>query len=75
MALVIAAIGFSVVEPMSLMTPLSMAGRTLSDCDLDQRWHSSSSRKLSRPYSLRLPSALSITSRTSFTPLVTAFSL
>ena len=70
-----AAMGFSVVEPISLMVPFSMAGSMLSDCALDQRWHSSKSRKLSRPYISRASRAFLTISRTSDTPEVTAFSL
>ena len=44
MAGVMLTMGFSVVEPMKRMRPLSMAGKMLSLCALDQRWHSSSSR-------------------------------
>ena len=36
--------GFSVVEPIKRTMPFSIAGRMESDCDLLQRWHSSSRR-------------------------------
>ena len=44
MAVVIAIMGFSVVEPMKRIVPFSIAGSIESDCALLQRWHSSSSR-------------------------------
>ena len=67
--------GFSVVEPMKRMVPPSMAGRMLSLCALLQRWHSSSSRYVAWPveHTAFLAPPCS-TSRTSATPLVTAFS-
>ena len=48
-ALLMAEVGFSVVEPIKRIVPRSMAGRMESDCAFDQRWHSSSSRYVGRP--------------------------
>ena len=44
MAGVIEAYGFSVVEPMKIIVPCSMAGSSESLCVLLKRWHSSSMR-------------------------------
>lgn len=67
--------GFSVVAPIRVTIPCSTAPRSESCCDLEKRWISSINSIgdiwLKNLWLL----ALSITSRTSFTPLVTALSV
>ena len=64
--------GFSVVEPMNLMTPFSMAGRMVSLWARVHRWHSSNSTMVATPYSRRSLSAWSMMARISLTPVETA---
>ena len=64
--------GFSVVAPISVSVPSSTAGSSASCCDLEKRWISSRNRIVPRSCSPRRWRARSITSRTSFTPAVTA---
>ena len=65
--------GFSVVAPTSTMVPFSTAPRRASCCALLKRWISSIKR-MGAPFCWKreLPRAFSNTSRTSFTPAVTA---
>ena len=64
--------GFSVVAPMSVSVPSSTAGSRASCCDFEKRWISSRNRIVPCPCSPSRWRARSITSRTSFTPAVTA---
>ena len=66
--------GFSVVAPMSVSVPSSTAGSSASCWALENRWISSRNRIVPWPCSPRRWRARSITSRTSFTPAVTALS-
>ena len=67
--------GFSVVAPISVTTPFSTAPRSESCCDLEKRWISSMKSIGDAELKKRPLRARSITSRTSFTPLVTALSV
>ena len=67
--------GFSVVAPMRVTMPLSTAPRSESCCDLLKRCISSMKRMGDASLKKRPFWAFSITSRTSFTPLVTALSV
>ena len=67
--------GFSVVEPIKIISPLSIAGSKLSLCALLNLWHSSSKRYVLLPYILKVFLPSSITFLTSATPEVTAFNL
>jgi hypothetical protein len=64
--------GFSVVAPMSVITPSSTAGRSASCWLLLKRWTSSRKRMVPLPSSSSRARAAAITSRTSFTPAVAA---
>ncbi len=64
--------GFSVVAPMSTSKPSSTWGRSASCCVRLKRWTSSRNRIVPRPCSPMRARARSATSRTSFTPAVTA---
>ena len=67
--------GFSVVAPISVTIPFSTAPNNESCCDFENRWISSINN-IGDASLKNLPfCALSITSRTSFTPLVTAESV
>ena len=76
-------LGFSVVAPMSVIVPSSTAPSRLSCCDLEKRCISSMNRighllslgAKSPLFMAALCLAFSITSLTSFTPLVTALSV
>ena len=67
--------GFSVVAPIKVMAPVSTAARMESCCDFEKRWISSMNRIGLCWLKKRLVLAFSITSRTSFTPLLTAESV
>ena len=67
--------GFSVVAPISVTVPCSTAPSSESCCDLLKRWISSMNSIGLACEKKRLLLARSITSRTSFTPLVTALSV
>ena len=67
--------GFSVVAPIRVTTPVSTAPNRESCWDLLNRWISSMNRMGLACEKKRLLLAFSITSRTSFTPEVTALSV
>ena len=67
--------GFSVVAPISVTVPFSTAPNRESCCDLLNRWISSINRIGLDCEKKRLLLARSITSRTSFTPEVTALNV
>ena len=64
--------GFSVVAPMSTMSPASTRGRNASCCALLNRWISSMKTMVRRPVARRIRSASLITSRISLMPASTA---
>ena len=66
--------GFSVVAPMRVTRPVSTPGSSASCCDFENRWTSSRNRIVPCPRSPRRWRARSSTSRTSFTPALTALS-
>ncbi|CDE85372.1 unknown [Coraliomargarita sp. CAG:312] len=63
--------GFSVVAPINIMLPFSTNGKNASCCALLNRWISST-KSIVLPPKLPFCSALCITERISFIPLVTA---
>jgi hypothetical protein len=65
-------LGFSVVAPISVMTPFSTQGRNASCCARLNRWISSQNRIVPRPSYLSRSSACLMISRTRATPSVTA---
>ena len=65
-------LGFSVVAPMKVTSRFSTAGSSASCCDLEKRCTSSMNRTVSVPSPTSLRRARASTSRTSFTPDVTA---
>ena len=64
--------GFSVVAPISTMSPASTRGRKASCCALLNRWISSTKTIVRRPVERRSRSASAITSRISLMPASTA---
>ena len=66
--------GFSVVEPIKIILPSSIADKTQSLCALLQRWHSSRSKYVCLPKKVLFFRASSIIALASLTPLDTAFS-
>ena len=64
--------GFSVVAPISTMSPVSTRGRKASCCALLKRWISSTNRIVRRPDSRRAASASAITALMSLMPDRTA---
>ena len=64
--------GFSVVAPISTMSPLSTRGRNASCCALLKRWISSMNTMVRLPVMRRRCSAVAITSLTSLMPASTA---
>ena len=64
--------GFSVVAPISTMSPASTRGRKASCCALLKRWISSTKRIVRRPSSRRAASASAITALISLMPARTA---
>ena len=66
--------GFSVVAPISTMSPLSTCASSASCCALLKRWISSMKTMVRWPRRLRRSSAAASTTRSSFTPESTALS-
>ena len=67
--------GFSVVAPIRVTIPFSTAPSKESCCDFEKRWISSINKIGDASLKKRVFWAFSMTSRTSFTPLVTAESV
>src|SRR5690606_40942568 len=67
--------GFSVVAPINVTNPRSTAPRRESCCDFEKRWISSMNKMGCSCWKLRSWVALSMTSRTSFTPELMAVRL